>query len=73
MEAAKKELAKITKEMDQITLSHSQVLVENTKLTNEKLRLEQDGRKNEARYDVALRSLHEKFTKEVKTMLHFLF
>ncbi|XP_015517212.2 centrosomin isoform X2 [Neodiprion lecontei] len=65
MEVTKTNLATITKEIDQLTLSHSQVLVENTKLINEKLRLEQDARKNDSRYDIALRSLHEKYTKEI--------
>lgn len=66
IDTAKKSLALITKEMDQLTLAHSQILVENTKLTNEKLRLEQEARKNDSRYDVSLRSMQEKFTKEVK-------
>ncbi|XP_012262634.2 CDK5 regulatory subunit-associated protein 2 isoform X2 [Athalia rosae] len=68
MDAARKNLAVITKEMDQLTLSHSQVLVENTKLTNEKLKLEQDVRKIDSRYDIELRSLNDKFTKEIRDL-----
>ena len=55
----------LSKELDQLTLSHSQVLVENTKLTNDKLRLEQDVRKSESKYEMTVRSLQEKFNKEV--------
>ncbi|XP_015592615.1 centrosomin isoform X3 [Cephus cinctus] len=64
-EAAKKSIATYTKELDHLTLSHSQILVENTKLTNEKLRLEQEVRKMESRYDLAVRAVHDKFSKEV--------
>lgn len=64
-ETAKATISTLRKELDHLTLSHSQILVENTKLTNDKLRLEQDIRKLENRYDVAVRSLHDKFSKEV--------
>lgn len=64
-ETAKTTISSLRKEMDHLTLSHSQILVENTKLTNDKLRLEQEIRKMENRYDVAVRSLHDKFSKEV--------
>lgn len=64
-ETAKATISTLRKELDHLTLSHSQILVENTKLTNDKLRLEQDIRKMENRYDVAVRSLHDKFSKEV--------
>lgn len=64
-ETAKATISTLRKELDHLTLSHSQILVENTKLTNDKLRLEQDIRKMENRYDVTVRSLHDKFSKEV--------
>ncbi|XP_077255106.1 phosphodiesterase 4D interacting protein centrosomin isoform X4 [Temnothorax americanus] len=63
-ETAKATISTLRKELDHLTLSHSQILVENTKLTNDKLRLEQDIRKMENRYDVTVRSLHDKFSKE---------
>ncbi|KAL0115738.1 hypothetical protein PUN28_010934 [Cardiocondyla obscurior] len=64
-ETAKTTISTLRKELDHLTLSHSQILVENTKLTNDKLRLEQDIRKMENRYDVSIRSLHKKFSKEI--------
>ncbi|XP_024871889.1 centrosomin isoform X1 [Temnothorax curvispinosus] len=64
-ETAKTTISTLRKELDHLTLSHSQILVENTKLTNDKLRLEQDIRKMENRYDVTVRSLHDKFSKEI--------
>lgn len=64
-ETAKVTLSTLRKELNHIALSHSQILVENTKLTNDKLRLEQEMRKMESRYDVTVRSLHDKFSKEV--------
>ncbi|XP_070158297.1 centrosomin isoform X4 [Polyergus mexicanus] len=63
-ETAKRTISTLRKDLDHLTLSHSQILVENTKLTNDKLRLEQEIRKMENRYDVAVRSLHDKFSKE---------
>ncbi|XP_051158817.1 centrosomin-like isoform X5 [Leptopilina boulardi] len=48
-EGAKVTISNLTKELDHLTLLHSQILVENTKLTNEKLRLEQEVRKSENR------------------------
>ncbi|XP_018044859.1 PREDICTED: centrosomin isoform X5 [Atta colombica] len=63
-ETAKATISTLRQELDHLTLSHSQILVENTKLTNDKLKLEQDIRKMENRYDVAVRSLHDKFSKE---------
>ncbi|XP_018301721.1 centrosomin isoform X4 [Mycetomoellerius zeteki] len=65
IETAKATISTLRKELDHLTLSHSQILVENTKLTNDKLKLEQDIRKMENRYDVAVRSLHDKFSKEI--------
>lgn len=64
-ETAKTTISTLRKDLDHLTLSHSQILVENTKLTNDKLRLEQEIRKMENRYDVTVRSLHDKFSKEV--------
>ncbi|KAJ8679472.1 hypothetical protein QAD02_015259 [Eretmocerus hayati] len=64
-EAAKSMILRLTRELDHLTLTHSQILVENTKLTNDKLRLEQEVRKSENRYEVAVRNLQEKFHKEV--------
>ncbi|XP_063983837.1 centrosomin-like isoform X3 [Diachasmimorpha longicaudata] len=64
-EGARGNVSMLTKELDRLTLSQSQVLVENTKLTNDKLRLEQDVRKVEARFEATLKSLKEKFEKEV--------
>ncbi|KAL6261073.1 hypothetical protein P5V15_008606 [Pogonomyrmex californicus] len=64
-ETAKATISILRKELDHLTLSHSQILVENTKLTNDKLRLEQDIRKMENRYDTTVRSLHDKFSKEI--------
>ncbi|XP_011861799.1 PREDICTED: centrosomin isoform X2 [Vollenhovia emeryi] len=63
-EAAKATISTLRKELDHLTLSYSQILVENTKLTNDKLRLEHDVRKTEGQYDAAVRSLHDKFSKE---------
>ncbi|XP_066596045.1 centrosomin-like isoform X3 [Prorops nasuta] len=56
-------------ELDHLTLSHSQILVENTKLTNEKLRLEKELRNTEARYDATLKSheLHRARMLELET------
>lgn len=64
-ETAKTTISTLRKDLDHLTLSHSQILVENTKLINDKLRLEQEIRKMENQYDVAVRSLHDKFSKEV--------
>ncbi|XP_029157354.1 centrosomin isoform X2 [Nylanderia fulva] len=64
-ETAKTTISNLRKELDHLALSHSQILVENTQLTNDKLRLEQEIRKMENRYDVAVRSLHDKFSKEI--------
>ena len=64
-ETAKATISNMTKELDHLTLLHSQILVENTRLTNEKLRLEQEVRKSASRYDIAIRTLQEKFHKEV--------
>ncbi|XP_017766897.1 PREDICTED: centrosomin isoform X1 [Eufriesea mexicana] len=63
-ESAKANISSLTKELDHLTLSHSQILVENTKLTNDKLRLEQEVRKTESRCDVTVRSVYDKFNKE---------
>ncbi|XP_011693370.1 PREDICTED: centrosomin-like isoform X2 [Wasmannia auropunctata] len=67
-ETAKTTISTLRNELDHLTLSHSQIFVENTKLTNDKLRLEQDIRKMENRYDVAVRSLHDKFGKEIRDL-----
>lgn len=64
-ETAKAKISALTKELDHLTLLHSQILVENTKLTNEKLRLEQEVRKTDNRYDMAVRLMQDKFNKEV--------
>ncbi|XP_078050206.1 phosphodiesterase 4D interacting protein centrosomin isoform X2 [Augochlora pura] len=64
-EAAKANITTLTKELDHLTLSHSQILVENTKLTNDKLRLEQEVRKTESRCDLTVRNMHDKFNKEI--------
>ncbi|XP_015438709.1 PREDICTED: centrosomin isoform X2 [Dufourea novaeangliae] len=64
-ETAKTNITGLTKELDHLTLSHSEILVENTKLTNDKLRLEQEIRKMESRCDVTVRSMHDKFNKEI--------
>lgn len=63
-EGAKVTMSNLTKELDHLTLLHSQILVENTKLTNEKLRLEQEVRKSENRYETTVRNLQDKFNKE---------
>lgn len=65
-ESAKANISALTKELDHLTLSHSQILVENTKLTNDKLRLEQEVRKIESRCDMTVRSVYDKFNKEVR-------
>ncbi|XP_017882781.1 centrosomin isoform X2 [Ceratina calcarata] len=67
-EAAKANISTLTKELDHLTLSHSQILVENTKLTNDKLRLEQEIRKTESRCDITVRSMHDKFNKEISDL-----
>ncbi|KAG7208405.1 hypothetical protein KM043_014637 [Ampulex compressa] len=67
-ESAKASISALTKELDHLTLSHSQTLVENTKLTNDKLRLEQEVRKAESRCDITVRSMHEKFNKEISDL-----
>lgn len=64
-EEAKAMILRLTRDLDHLTLTHSQILVENTKLTNDKLRLEQEVRKSESRYDVTVRNLQDKFHKEV--------
>nr|XP_012226456.1 PREDICTED: centrosomin isoform X2 [Linepithema humile] len=64
-ETAKATISTLRKELDHLTLSHSQILVENTKLMNDKLKLEQEIRKMENRYDTAVHSLHDKFSKEI--------
>ncbi|KAK2581531.1 hypothetical protein KPH14_005187 [Odynerus spinipes] len=64
-EAAKVRISALTKELDHLTLLHSQILVENTKLTNEKLRLEQEVRKTDSRYEMAVRLMQDKFNKEI--------
>ncbi|XP_033227702.1 centrosomin isoform X3 [Belonocnema kinseyi] len=69
-EADKSTISNLTKELDHLTLLHSQILVENTKLTNEKLRLEQEVRKSEGRYDMAVRNFQDKFNKEVTELNH---
>ncbi|XP_043252270.1 centrosomin isoform X6 [Colletes gigas] len=63
-EDAKATILTVTKELDHLTLTHSQILVKNTKLTNDKLRLEQEIRKSENRCDMTVRSMHDKFNKE---------
>ncbi|XP_015190024.1 PREDICTED: myosin-11 isoform X2 [Polistes dominula] len=67
-ETAKAKISALTKELDHLTLLHSQILVENTKLTNEKLRLEQEVRKTDNRYDVSVRLLQDKFNKEISDL-----
>nr|XP_034190787.1 centrosomin isoform X2 [Osmia lignaria] len=67
-ETAKASISALTKELDHLTLSHSQILVENTKLTNDKLRLEQEMRKTESRCDMTVRSIHDKFNKEISDL-----
>lgn len=64
-ETAKTTIFTLRKELEHLTLSHSEIFVENSKLMNDKLRLEQEIRKMESRYDVTVRSLHDKFSKEV--------
>lgn len=65
-ELTRSNVSTLSKDLDQLTLSHSQVLVENTKLTNDKLRLEQELRKSENKYDTTVRCLQDKFNKEVR-------
>ncbi|KAI4503280.1 hypothetical protein M0802_001502 [Mischocyttarus mexicanus] len=67
-ETAKAKISALTKELDHLTLLHSQILVENTKLTNEKLRLEQEVRKTDNRYDVSVRLMQDKFNKEISDL-----
>nr|XP_050845124.1 interaptin isoform X4 [Vespula vulgaris] len=67
-ETAKAKISALTKELDHLTLLHSQILVENTKLTNEKLRLEQEVRKTDNRYDMAVRLMQDKFNKEISDL-----
>ncbi|XP_011314286.1 centrosomin isoform X2 [Fopius arisanus] len=64
-EGVRDNVVMLNKELDRLTLSQSQVLVENTKLTNDKLRLEQEIRKAEGRFEAGLKDLKEKFEKEV--------
>lgn len=61
-------ISTVTKDLDRLTLAHSQILVENTKLTNEKLRLEQELRKSDTKYELTIRSLQEKFNKDVSDL-----
>jgi centrosomin len=68
-EETKTIIFQLTKELDHLTLSQSQILVENTKLTNEKLRLEQEIRKSENRYDIIVQTLQDKFNKQVCMIL----
>lgn len=65
VEAAKMTVSSLRKELDHFTVSHSQILVENTKLMNDKLRFEQEMRKQENQYEITVQSLHDKFSKEV--------
>lgn len=67
-ETAKASISALTKDLDHLTLSHSQILVENTKLTNDKLRLEQEVRKTESRCDMTVRTMHDKFNKEISDL-----
>lgn len=67
-ESAKTNVATLTKELDHLTLSHSQILVENTKLTNDKIWLEQEVRKTESRCDMTVRNMHDKFNKEISDL-----
>ncbi|XP_076278704.1 phosphodiesterase 4D interacting protein centrosomin isoform X2 [Lasioglossum baleicum] len=67
-EVAKANMTTLTKELDHLTLSHSQILVENTKLTNDKIRLEQEVRKTESRCDLTVRNIHDKFNKEISDL-----
>ncbi|XP_032674103.1 centrosomin isoform X3 [Odontomachus brunneus] len=67
-ETAKATISILRKELEHLTLSHSEIFVENSKLTNDKLRLEQEIRKMESRYDVTVRSLHDKFSKEISDL-----
>ncbi|XP_043252265.1 centrosomin isoform X1 [Colletes gigas] len=67
-EDAKATILTVTKELDHLTLTHSQILVKNTKLTNDKLRLEQEIRKSENRCDMTVRSMHDKFNKEISDL-----
>lgn len=71
-EVAKGMVMKLTKELDHLTLMHSQILVENTKLINDKLRLEQELRKSESRYDLSVRTLQDKLNKEVSKLFNFI-
>lgn len=61
----KETISTLTRELERLTLSHSQVLVENTKLTSDKSRLEQQIRKFESKYDSTIREIREKFNKEI--------
>ncbi|KAK0179549.1 hypothetical protein PV327_005291 [Microctonus hyperodae] len=63
--SARNNISISSKDLDRLTLAHSQVLVENTKLTNDKLRLEQEIRKAENRYELTVHSLQEKFNKQL--------
>ncbi|KAF7997965.1 hypothetical protein HCN44_009363 [Aphidius gifuensis] len=65
---SKDTITTLTKELDRLTLSHSQVLVENTKLTNDKLRLDQQIRKSENKYDLIINKMQEKFDKELSDL-----
>ncbi|XP_014477215.1 PREDICTED: centrosomin isoform X2 [Dinoponera quadriceps] len=67
-ETAKATISTLRKELEHLTLSHSEIFVENSKLTNDKLRLEQEIRKMEGRYDGTVRSLHDKFSKEISDL-----
>ncbi|XP_025153819.1 centrosomin isoform X3 [Harpegnathos saltator] len=67
-ETAKATISTLRRELEHLTLSHSEIFVENSKLTNDKLRLEQEIRKMESRYDVTVRSLHDKFSKEISDL-----
>lgn len=67
--AYKSNLSSLTKDLDKLTISHSHTLVENSKLTNEKLKLEHELRKSENLYDTTVRSLQQKCNKEVRVRL----
>ena len=50
---------------DHLRLKHSHTVVENSQLTNEKVRLEYELRKSENKCEIALRIYQDNFQKEV--------
>ncbi|KAL7286531.1 hypothetical protein TKK_0019267 [Trichogramma kaykai] len=58
-------VVKLTTEFDRLNLSYSQVLVESTKLANDKIKLEQGMTISDGSYDTMIKKLHQNFYEEI--------